>query len=117
MAYPTPVWVPFKRVRKFPQVQRVYKRAGRGQGTGQGIIATNPPSANLVSAQKGFERTIMNFFQGPTAAQGGAPAIPSWLRKNPLSNSNDWQDCEVDITNIPGVRPLRKDGRYALESY
>ncbi len=116
MAYPTPLWVPFKRVRKFPNVLKVFKRAGRGQGTGQGIIATGPASSVLVSAPKGFERTIQNFFQGPNPKQGGAPSIPSWLRKDPLSNSNDWQDCQVDITNIPGVRPLRKDGRWAALS-
>ncbi len=116
MAYPTPVWVPLKRVCKFPNVLKVYKRAGRGQGTGQGIIATGPVSGTLVSAQKGFLRTVAIFFQGETLSNGTTPSIPSWLRKNPLSNSNDWQDAEVDITNIPGVRPLRKDGRFALLS-
>jgi hypothetical protein len=215
MAYLTPLWVPFKRVVKFPNVLKVYKRAGWGQGTGQGI----PPIANssaLLSAPQGFETTVRNFFthsgaesglnlqvlqtltgiattgiagqvsftastlpvvvgqtvkiagalggtgsftgysnptsylvgvtNGTTTATlttltGGAivtvagtitgatvttAGLPSWLRKNPgsngtanfgWSNSSDWQDCQVDITNIPGVRPMRKDGRWVGTQY
>jgi hypothetical protein len=107
-------WVSIKLAAKFPHVIAVYGRAGRGQGTGQGIIATGPPSANLVSAPKGFLRTVQIFFQGETVQNASVPTIPSWLRKRPLSNLNDWQDCQVDVTAIPGVRSLRKDGRLTL---
>ena len=48
MAYLTPNWVPLKRVCKFPNVLRIYKRAGRGQGTGQGAV---PP----------FQQTLTTF--------------------------------------------------------
>jgi hypothetical protein len=205
MAYLTPLWVPFKRVVKFPNVLKVYKRAGWGQGTGQGI----PPIANssaLLSAPQGFETTVRNFFThsgaesglnlqvlqtltgvtitgtagqfGVTSTQtlvvgqtvklagvyGGTGSItgyvnptsyligatngtttmtlttlagaaivttagtptgitytvaglPFWIRKSPLNNSNDWQDCQIDITNIPGVRPMRKDGRWVGTQY
>ena len=37
MALLSPCWVPLKRVLKMPEVLQVYKRAGRGQGTGQGL--------------------------------------------------------------------------------
>ena len=205
MAYLTPLWVPLKRVVKFPNVEKVYKRAGWGQGTGQGI----PPIANssaLLSAPKGFLRTVANFFvnngaesglnlqvlqtlgtfvvtgtagqvsftstqtvvvgqtikisgvwgtstpitgyanptsykvgvtNGTTTATlttlaGGAivstagtptgltitaAGLPFWIRKSPSNNSNDWQDCQIDITNIPGVRPIRKDGRWVGTAY
>lgn len=205
MAYLTPNWQPLKRVCKFPNVLKVYKRAGWGQGTGQGI----PPIANssaLLSAPKGFLRTVANFFVNNGAESGlnlqvlqtlgsfvitgtagqisftstqttvvgqtvkisgvfggtgsitgyanptsyllsvtngsttgtlttlaggaivttaGTPTgltvtvagIPFWLRKSPGNNSNDWQDCQVDITNIPGVRPMRKDGRWVGTAY
>lgn len=103
-------WVPLKRVLKFPNVQKVYGRAGRGQGTGQGIVAyTN--SGVLLSGQKGFLRTVQIFFQGETLSNATTPTIPSWLRKAP-SGSNDLMDAQVDVTAIPSVRPLRKDGRF-----
>ena len=205
MAYQTPLWVPIKRVVKFPNVLKVYKRAGHGQGTGQGV----PPIANssaLLSAPKGFLQTVMDFFHyqgaesglnfaplqtlgsfvitgtagqisftstqtvvvgqtvkiagtfggtgsitgyvnptsylvsvtnGTTTAtlttlSGGAivsvagtptgltvtvAGLPFRIRKSPLNNSNDWQDCQIDITNIPGVRPMRKDGRWVGTAY
>ncbi len=109
-------WVPLKRAMKFPNILKVYKRAGRGQGTGQGIVAfTN--SGVLLSAQKGFLRTVQIFFQGEVVGQPSTPTLPAWIRKSPLSNSNDWQDCQVDVTAIPSVRPLRKDGRYTGTPY
>lgn len=205
MAFLTPNWIPLKRVCKFPNVLKVYKRAGWGQGTGQGI----PPTANssaLLSAPKGFLRTVANFFVNngaesglnlqvlqtlaafaPTGTAGqfsftattgvvvgqtvkisgtyggtgsitgyvnptsylvsvtngtstatlttlggaaivttsGTPSgltvtlagLPAWIRKSPGNNSNDWQDCQIDVTNIPGVRPLRKDGRWVGTPY
>jgi hypothetical protein len=92
----------------------VYKRAGRGQGTGQGIIATGPSRQTLISGQKGFARTVQIFFQGETVQNASTPTLPSWIRKSPLANSNDWQDCQIDVTNIPGVPALRKDGTWGL---
>ncbi len=112
MAFLSPLWVPVKRAATFPEVIRVYKRAGRGQGTGQGIIATRPSPRGILGEPKGFLRTIAIFFQGETVQNASTPTIPSWLRKSPLSNSNDWQDAEVDVTNIPGVRSLRHNGKW-----
>lgn len=107
----TPVWVPLKRAIKFPEILKVYKRAGRGQGTGQGIIATNPVSGNLNSAQKGFLRTVQIFLQGETLSNAVTDAGASWIRKCP-SGSNDIMDAQVDVANIPAVRQLRKDGKW-----
>ena len=112
MALLSPCWVPLKRVLKFPEVLQVYKRAGRGQGTGQGIIATGTYGGRLQSAQKGFLRTVQIWLQGETVKNPSAPpALPSWIRKSPLG-SNDLMDVQIDVTNIPSVRPLRKDGTW-----
>jgi len=112
MAYLTPCWVPLKRVLKMPEVLQVYKRAGRGQGTGQGIIATGNYAGKLQSGQKGFLRTVQIWLQGETVTSPSAPpALPSWIRKSPLG-SNDLMDVQIDVTNIPAVRPLRKDGTW-----
>jgi hypothetical protein len=117
MALLSPCWVPLKRVLKMPNVLRVYKRAGRGQGTGQGIIATHPSRGTLISARKGFLRTVQIFLQGETllAAGGVTDAGASWIRKCP-GGSNDIMDCQIDVTNIPGVPALRKDGTWGLAS-
>lgn len=117
MAFLTPCWVPLKRVLKFPEVLQVYKRAGRGQGTGQGIIATGDYAGKLQSAQKGFLRTVQIWLQGETLSGAGSPpALPSWLRKIPTPGvstvAQDMMQVQVDVTNIPGVRPLRKDGTW-----
>ena len=210
MAFLTPNWVPLKRVCKFPNVLRVYKRAGRGQGSGQGavppfqqtltgfatatgttgqvsftaatypvqvgqeltisgtlggsgsisgyanpttyligatngsttatittvsggvvttvagtitgatIVAGTTPVGTLISAVKGFLMTVKIAVQGeslPGTGNPSPPALPAWIRKNPLSNFSDWQDVQIDITNIPGVRPLRKDGRWVGTPY
>ena len=210
MAYTTPLWIPLKRVCKFPNVLRIYKRAGRGQGTGQGAVPpfqqtltgfatatgttgqvsftastypvqvgqevtisgtyggtgsitgyTNPttylvgatngsttatltslsggvlttvagtatgitvvagtsPPGTLLSAQEGFLMTVKVAVQGeslPGTGNPSPPALPAWIRKSPLSNSTDWQDVQIDVTNIPGVRPLRKDGRWVGTPY
>ncbi len=103
-------WVDFKKACKFPEILRVYKRAGRGQGTGQAVPAYG--AGLLQSAPKGFARTVQIFFQGEVVQNASTPNLPAWIRKNPLSNSNDWQDCQVDVTAIPGVRPLRDDGKW-----
>jgi hypothetical protein len=94
------IWVNLNRAAKFPEVQKVYKRAGRGQGTGQGATGA------AGSAQKGFLTTVKRFVNESNGA-----ALPSWIRKSPLA-SNDWQDCQVDVTNIPGVRPLDTNGKW-----
>jgi hypothetical protein len=112
MASPSPCWVPVKRAMKFPNVLKVYKKGGRLQETpiADGLVAfTN--SSVLLSAQKNFLRTIQVFFQGEVVQNASVPTIPSWLRKCPLG-TNDLMNCQVDVTNIPSVRPLRKDGRY-----
>jgi hypothetical protein len=104
-----------KRVLKFPNVEKVYGRAGRGQGTGQGIVAyTN--SGVLLSGQKGFLRTVQIWLQGETLSNAvSPPALPTWIRKCPLG-SNDLMNVQIDVTNIPSVRPLRKDGTFALSA-
>lgn len=103
-------WVPVYKAATFAEVKKVYKRAGRGQGTGQAVPTYG--AGLLQSAPKGFLRTVMNFFQGPSPGSGIGPSIPSWLRKAPGSNSNDWQNAQVDVTAIPGVRPLRDNGKW-----
>jgi hypothetical protein len=83
----------------FPEVKKVYKRAGRGQNTGQGSIgATTPASATL-----GF----LSYVKRLVSEQA---TVPSWIRKSP-SGSNDWQNVQVDVTSIPGVRPLFVNGK------
>jgi hypothetical protein len=111
----TALWVNVRKAAKFPEVMRVYKKAGRGQGTGQGIIPTGPVSSQLVSEPKGFLRTIQIFFQGEIVQNASVPTLPSWLRIRPGlvgSQKCTWQDCQVDVTNIPGVRPLRDNGKW-----
>lgn len=103
-------WVNVRKAAKFPEVERVYKRAGRGQGTGQGIPTY--AAGLLQSAPKGFLRTIAIFFQGEALSGSGTPSIPSWLRQGPGSAPNDWQNAQVDVTAIPGVRPLRDNGKW-----
>ena len=107
-------WISLKRACKYPEVEKVYKRAGRGQGTGQGV----PTYAlgTLQSAPKGFFRTVMNFVQGSSAGNGLGPALPAWIRLKPDATGtdpkSDWQNVQVDVTAIPGVRPLRDSGKW-----
>lgn len=96
------IWVNVNRAAKFPEVINVYSRAGRGQGTGQGGAGASSPE----SAPKGFLVTVKRFVNESAGA-----ALPSWIRKSPLA-SNDWQDCQVDVTAIPGVRPLNPNGKW-----
>ena len=117
MALLSPCWVPLKRVLKFPEVMQIYKRAGRGQGTGQGIPATGTYGGKLQSAPKGFLRTVQIWLQGETLSNTGSPpALPSWIRKIPTPGvstvAQDMMQVQIDVTNIPGVRPLRKDGTW-----
>lgn len=102
-------WINVRKAAKFPEVIRVYKRAGRGQGTGQAVPTYG--AGLLQSAPRGFLRTVQIFFQGENPA-APAPALPAWIRKRPGGAPNDWQDCQVDVTAIPGVRPLRDNGKW-----
>lgn len=106
------VWVPLARAMKFPEIERVYKRAGRGQGTGQGVIGTGPTSDKLISAPKGFLATVKRFVNESSGA-----ALPAWIRKMPgVGGLNQWQAVQIDVTAIPGVRKLRKDGKWTNAS-
>jgi hypothetical protein len=91
-----------------------------GTPSGITVVAGTSPPGTLLSAQKGFLMTVKIAVQGETLPGTGnptPPALPAWIRKNPLSNFSDWQDVQIDITNIPGVRPLRKDGRWVGTPY
>lgn len=95
------IWVNLNRAAKFPEVINVYARAGRGQGTGQGGAGASSPK----SAPKGFLVTVKRFVNESNGA-----ALPAWIRFSPLG-SKDWQNTQVDVTAIPGVRPLNVNGK------
>ena len=95
------IWVNLNRAAKFPEVNKVYKRAGWGQGAPGSAGATTPASAD-----RGFLTTVRK----AVSLSAGA-ALPSWIRKSPGA-SNDWQAVQVDVTNIPGVRPLDTNGKW-----
>lgn len=95
------IWVNLNRAAKFPEVVSVYMRAGRGQGSTQSPGATVPPNA-----PKGFLVTVKRLVNESAGA-----ALPAWIRKAPGA-SNDWQDVQVDVTAIPGVRPLNTNGKW-----
>lgn len=92
-------WVNLNRAAKFPEVESVYKRAGRGQGSTQTAGAAVPKSARY-----GF----LTFVKRVVSE---VPSLPSWIRKSP-AGSNDWQNVQVDVTAIPGVRPLHTNGKW-----
>lgn len=98
------IWVNLNRAAKFPEVINVYARAGRGQGSTQSAGGSTPKQA-----AKGFLMTVK------IAVQSGA-ALPAWIRKAPLTGNsgigNDWQDVQVDVTAIPGVRKLNTNGKW-----
>ena len=91
------IWVNVNRVAFCPEVMAVYARAGRGQGTTQSSGATTPKRG-----AKGFMMTVKR------AMSEGVIALPSWIRPSPGGGPGDWQNAQVDIQNIPGVRSLRK---------
>lgn len=101
------IWVNLNRAAKFPEVVRTYKRAGWGQGALQSGSGTtqgyseSPPN----SAPRGFLETV----RAAVSLANGA-ALPTWIRKSP-NGTNNWQDVQVDVTNIPGVRPLNTNGK------
>lgn len=94
------IWVSLNRAAKFPEVQKVYKRAGRGQGAGGTSGGGSPKSAIL-----GFLTLVKRL-----VSESNGAALPAWIRKSPGA-SNDWQDTQVDVTAIPGVRPLLTNGK------
>ena len=100
------IWVNLNRAAGFPEVIAVYSRAGRGQGSTQSAGGTTPKRA-----AKGFLTTVKRL-----VSESNGAALPAWIRKAPLtSNSgiaNDWQDVQVDVTAIPGVRKLRANGKW-----
>lgn len=95
-----PIWVNVNRAAKFPEVNTVYNRAGRGQGSTQSAGGTTPGSA-----AKGFLMTVKI-----AVNESAGAALPAWIRKSPMG-SNDWQACQVDVTAIPGVRALNVNGK------
>lgn len=101
------LWIRFKKVRLFPEVVKVYKRAGGGQGSGQGTIGAGSPKSGI----KGFDNYVRTLFQD--ASRGLSPTLPAWLKASPGSLADDWQNCLVDVTAIPGVRVLRDNGKWS----
>lgn len=93
-------WVNANKAALFPEIIKVFGRAGRGQGSGQQAGATTPKHA-----KRGFLMDIKKVL-----SENSVPP-QAWIRKAP-GGSNDWQDAQVDVTAIPGVRPLRKDGKW-----
>ena len=115
-----PIWVPVRKAATFAEVKKVYKRAAQGQGAPlNNIGGPSGPSNNgglsLVSAPRGFLETVRWFFQGPNpngTETGGRNELPAWIRVRPGFTNQGWQDCQVDVTAIPGVRPLRDNGKW-----
>lgn len=101
------IWVNLNRAAKFPEVINVYSRAGRGQGTGQGVAGASAPK----TAPKGFLTTVKRL-----VSESAGAALPAWIRKAPLVSTsgigNDWQNVQVDVTAIPGVRALNTNGKW-----
>lgn len=101
------IWVDLNRAAKFPEVVRVYSRAGWGQGALQsGSGSTQPYSGNPPNeAPRGFLETV----RAAVSLANGA-ALPTWIRKSPLG-AGDWQNVQVDVTAIPGTRPMNTNGK------
>lgn len=99
------IWVNLNRAAKFPEVEKVYKRAGWGQGTGQSGDGAAVPA----SARKGFLTFVKYLVQ--SASNGTGQVIPAWIRLSPGA-SNGWQNSQVDVTAIPGVRKLNVNGKW-----
>lgn len=91
-------WVPLNRAAKFPEVIKVYQRAGGGMG-------------GTETAAKGFLNYVRKLVQD--ASNGIAPTMPSWIRLDPGGGSASWQAAQVDVTSIPGVRALMQNGKAA----
>lgn len=99
-------WVNLNRAAKFPEIVNVYSRAGRGQGSVQSAGGTTPKQA-----AKGFLMTVKR-----AVSESAGAALPAWIRRAPLTGnsgiSGDWQDVQVDVTAIPGVRKLTTGGKW-----
>lgn len=103
------LWIKVKEASTYPEVIRVFKRAGGGQGTGQGSGSggVNGPTTPA-SAPKGFLNTVKKLFQD--ASNGLSPTLPAWIRQAP--GTTGWQNAQVDVTAIPGVRKLNDNGKW-----
>lgn len=112
-----PVWVPLRKAATFAEVKKVYKRANLGQGTslvGQAGPNSSPNNygATLLSAPRGFLETVRIFVQGLDPNGGNGGVLPAWIKKRPGGGPQQWQDVLIDVTSIPGVRPLRDNGKW-----
>src|ERR1700722_4945064 len=94
-------WINLRKVAKFPEVVKVYTKAGRGQGN------TTNSSQTGGSAARGFLMTVKRFVNESSGA-----ALPAWIKKDPGTAPSDWQNVKIDVTAIPGVRPLRDNGKW-----
>lgn len=105
-------WIKVKEAMTYPEVIRVFKKAGGGQGAGNGFGAAgvNGPTTPA-SAPRGFLNAVRYYFQ--SASNGTGQTLPAWLRAAPGSAPGDWQNSQVDVTSIPGVRQLRDNGKWA----
>lgn len=102
------IWVNLNRAAKFPEVIKIYKKAGWGQGNFAAGQKTQPWSGGPPnSAVRGFLETVR---AAVSSAFSLGAALPAWIRKAPGIQSGDWQNVQVDVTAIPGVRPLRVNG-------
>jgi hypothetical protein len=103
------IWVPLNRAAKFPEVNRVYKRAGWGQGA-QGLqtAGQSQTTGNPTSAPRGFLETVR---AAVSASFANGASLPAWIKKSPGGGPASWQDAQVDVTAIPGVRPLNTNGK------
>ena len=102
------IWVDTNRAAKFPEVIKVYKRAGWGQGAQGQQTPGQPQNVGLpTSAPRGFLETVRK----AVSLSSGA-ALPSWIRYSPNNEAQSWQNSQVDVTAIPGVRPLDTNGKW-----
>lgn len=103
------IWVNVNRAAKFPEVERVYKKAGWGQGAAQVGNTQSWSGGPPNSAVRGFLETVRAAVSASFAA--GA-SLPSWIRLAPgYTESRAWQTAQVDVTTIPGVRALNTNGK------
>lgn len=105
------IWVNVNRAAKFPEVMKVYKRAGWGQGayTAGGSVGQPQNVGTPTSAPRGFLETVR---AAVSASFANGAALPAWIRTAPgYEESRAWQTCQVNVSAIPGVRPLLTNGK------
>ena len=109
------IWVNVNRAAKFPEINRVYKRAGWGQGAyGQQTAGQSQSAGVPTSAPRGFLETVR---AAVSASFASGAALPAWIRLAPgYEESRAWQTCQVNVSAIPGVRPLLTNGKYQNSS-